>query len=203
VPEHPDFDPDAYYGDPPPTSEPWVAPGEAQPPTPTQPLPPQPTAPYAAQPPPPVPPSDPPVPYGSAAGEPQPGYYSPEPLSPPPPPPYGQAPGPSFPGTPASGMGYGYAPMPYPAVRATNGKAVGALVTGIISLVLSACCWGGLLGLVAIPLGVVARSEVKRSFGYQQGEGLALAGIITGAIGLALTVVFVVASIGLGTLSTP
>ena len=202
MPEHPDFDPDAYYGDPPPTSEPWVAPGEAQPPTPTQPLPPPPTAPYAAQPPPPVPSSDPPVPYGSAAGEPQPGYYSPEPLSPPPPL-YGQAPGPSFPGTPASGMGYGYAPMPYPAVRATNGKAVGALVTGIVSLVLRACCWGGLLGLVAIPLGVVARSEVKRSFGYQQGEGLALAGIITGAIGLALTVVFVVASIGLGTLSTP
>ncbi|MCB0907030.1 MAG: DUF4190 domain-containing protein [Nocardioidaceae bacterium] len=173
MPEHPDFDPDAYYGDPPPTSDGWVAPGEAPPPTPTQPLaPPPPTAPYAAQPP------------------------------PPPQPPYGHTPG-AFPASPPSGMGYGYAATPYPTAAVTNGKAVGALVTGIIALLLSACCWGGLLGLVAIPLGVVARSEVKHSFGYQQGDGIALAGIITGAIGLALTVVFVIASFGLSTLSTP
>ncbi len=196
MPEHPDFDPDAYYGDPPPTSEGWVAPGEAPPPTPTQPLTPPPTAPYAAQPP--VPPEVPPVPYGSAGADPTQAYYA----ATPPPPPYGQGTG-AFPGTLPPGTGYGFGATPYPAAAVTNGKAVGALVTGIIALVLSACCWGGLLGLVAIPLGMVARSEVKNSFGYQQGEGIALAGIITGAIGLALTVVFVIASFGLSTLSTP
>ncbi|MFN8189670.1 MAG: DUF4190 domain-containing protein [Nocardioidaceae bacterium] len=201
MPEHPDFDPDAYYGDPPPTSEAWVAPGEAQPPAPTQPLAPPPTAPYAAQPP--APPDVPPVPYGSAGGDPTQAYYAATPPPPPPLPPYGQGPGAAFPGTLPSGMGYGYAATPYPTAAVTNGKAIGALVTGIMALVLSACCWGGLLGLVAIPLGVVARSEVKHSFGYQQGEGIALAGIITGAIGLALTVVFVIASFGLSTISTP
>lgn len=224
MPDHPDFDPDAYYGDPEasPTGGGWVAPGPDQPPTPTD-ASADPTQPFAAAPPPPeptapwpttsAPPADPTVPYGDALGG---APLTPPPAAPPgpgappppyaatgtPPPMYAATPGPGFPGPP-SDLGYGYAAMPYPARAVTNPKAVGSLVTGIIAVVLSACCWGGLLGLVAIPLGVVARNEIKRGLGYQQGDGLALAGIITGAIGLAITLLLLVMAFGLGTISTP
>jgi hypothetical protein len=113
----------------------------------------------------------------------EPNQQVPQPGSPPPPgPPYGQYPP------------YGqqaYAPAP-----PTNGKATAALLTGLGTLVLSWCCGFGIFGVVAIVLGVKARQEVERSGGAQTGDGLALAGIITGAIAvvvglLALVVVAV------------
>ena len=79
-----------------------------------------------------------------------------------------------------------------------NGKAV-ARVTGIASLVLSWCCGLGLVGIVAVVLGVKARGEI-RSGGTQSGDGLALAGIITGAVAIVLgLVVLVAAAIALST----
>lgn len=94
---------------------------------------------------------------------------------PPEPPPHG----PGY--TPGYAAGYGR-----PMVTPTNGKATAALVTGIASLILSWCCFLGLGGIVAIALGVRARKEIAASGGTQQGDGLALAGIITGAIGVVL-----------------
>jgi Domain of unknown function (DUF4190) len=44
---------------------------------------------------------------------------------------------------------------------------------------------------VALVLGYVALSQIRRSGGNQQGRGLALAGVILGWIGLALTIVFI------------
>lgn len=124
-------------------------------------------------------------PYGAPYG--QPGYGQP---------PYGQAPygqpsyGPAY-GQPAYGPGYapGYgAPQPR-----TNGKAQGAMWTGIGSLVLTFCCvLPGLAGAVAVVLGVRARNEVRQSGGQQSGEGMALAGIITGAIAFVLALLFLV-----------
>jgi hypothetical protein len=68
----------------------------------------------------------------------------------------------------------------YAGVQAqTNGKATGSLVCGIISLF----CFGIILGVVAIALGVIARNEITASGGSQKGEGMALAGIILGALG--------------------
>ena len=81
------------------------------------------------------------------------------------PPAYGQQPGPGAGSTPK-----------------TNGKALASLITGISTLVLSWCCGLGIIGLVAVFLGFKARSEIRSSGGTQSGEGLALAGIITGAI---------------------
>jgi hypothetical protein len=86
-----------------------------------------------------------------------------------------QPPGPP----PYQGPGYGPG---YQAGVVTNGKATAALVTGITTLVLSWCCGFGLLGAVAIALGMRARTEIARSGGRQDGDGLALAGIITGAV---------------------
>ena len=101
---------------------------------------------------------------------------------------------------PPPGPGYGPAYGPQygvPAVRPTNGKATASLITGVGTLVLSWCCGFGLLGIVAIVLGVKARNEISASGGTQQGDGLALGGIITGAIavvlGLLILVLIVVA----------
>jgi hypothetical protein len=107
---------------------------------------------------------------------------------------YGQAPygqpsyGPAY-GQPAYGPGPGYgAPQ-----RPTNGKAQGAMWTGIGSLVLTFCCvLPGLAGAVAVVLGVRARNEVRQSGGQQSGDGMALAGIITGAIAFVLALLFLV-----------
>ncbi len=103
-------------------------------------------------------------------------------------PPYGQQPGypygqPAY-GQPGQPYGYGY-------VQPTNGKATAALWTGIGSLVLTPCCGLGILGLLPIVLGVKARSEIRASGGQQDGEGMALAGIITGACGLVLSIIFI------------
>jgi hypothetical protein len=92
----------------------------------------------------------------------------------PPQPPYA-APGP---------YGYGVPPR-------TNGKATAALWTGIGSLVLSFCCGAGVLGVLPIVLGVQARSEIRTAGGQQEGDGMALAGIITGAIAVVLSLLVI------------
>ena len=84
-------------------------------------------------------------------------------------------------GRPGGPPGYGYAPG-----VTTNGKATASLVTGITTLVLSCCCGFGLVGIVPIVLGARARTEIARSGGQQDGDGLALAGIITGAVATAI-----------------
>ncbi len=90
-------------------------------------------------------------------------------------------PGPPQPEQPGYGPQYG-PPPGYAPVLPTNTKATAALITGITTLVLSWCCGLGVFGLVAVVLGMKGRSEVRQSQGTQTGEGLALAGIITGAI---------------------
>lgn len=95
-------------------------------------------------------------------------------------PPYGQPPY----GQPPYGQpGYGYG---YP--QRANGKATAALWTGIGSLVLTFCCGLGVLGVLPIVLGVKARSEIRASGGQQEGDGMALAGIITGAVAIVLSI---------------
>jgi len=87
--------------------------------------------------------------------------------------------------------GYGQ-PMPgwspgsgYP-VTGTNGLAIAALVCGLAQLVL-----GILTGIPAIILGHLARKQIRRT--GEQGAGMALAGLILGYVGVALTIVFIIA----------
>jgi hypothetical protein len=134
---------------------------------------------------------------------PPPGASTPPPSDPPPPlqPPYGQPGyGPPQYGQPAYGQpAYGQPPYGQPAYGQpmygapqppTNGKAQGAMWTGIASLVLTFCCaFPGLAGAVAIVLGVRARREIRQSGGQQSGDGMALAGIITGAIAFVLALI--------------
>ncbi len=72
---------------------------------------------------------------------------------------------------------------PYPAAPKNNGLAIASLVCSILGL----CCGvGGVLGII---FGFVARGQIKRSGGAQQGSGLALAGIIVGFVVIALAAV--------------
>lgn len=80
----------------------------------------------------------------------------------------------------------------YAGVPATNAKATAAMITGVSTLVLSWCCGLGVLGLVAVFLGVRARTEIRLSGGTQAGEGLAVAGIVTGAVATLVGVIVVV-----------
>lgn len=79
-----------------------------------------------------------------------------------------------------------------PYLTRTNGKATASLVTGIVSVVLSWCPGLGVVGVVAIVLGVKARNEIQASGGTQQGDGLALGGIVTGSIAVAFGLLIVV-----------
>ena len=123
-----------------------------------------PSSPYTQPPPPPQQ-----QPYGQPYGQ-QPGYG------------YGQQPG--YGHNQAALYGYGAPPR-------TNGKATAALWTGIGSIVLTLCCGLGILGVVPIVLGVKARAEIRASGGQQEGDGMALAGIITGAVAIVLSLVFI------------
>ena len=138
--------------------------------------------------------------YPSYPGSDEPHGQQPGQQPPPPPPGYGQAPqgppaygqapqGPPAYGQPAYGQapqgppvygapayGYGYPPQPR-----TSGKAMGAMIVGIASIVV--CYVGVLIGPVAIVLAVLGKKDIKKSNGAQTGEGMATAGLITGIIG--------------------
>jgi hypothetical protein len=68
-----------------------------------------------------------------------------------------------------------------------NGLAIASLVVGIVSFFIGLY---GAVGVVAIILGVIALRQVRER--GQRGRGLAIAGIILGAVGAILTIVFLV-----------
>ncbi|CAA9363180.1 MAG: hypothetical protein AVDCRST_MAG72-2459 [uncultured Nocardioidaceae bacterium] len=95
----------------------------------------------------------------------------------------------------------GYPPdLPAPA---TNTLALASLVSGVVALVLAGCTcgFGGLTGLVAFFLGATGRRRVRASEGREGGEGLALAGMITGVVAMViglLAVTFLVLAVFTG-----
>ncbi|BDH56943.1 DUF4190 domain-containing protein [Tsukamurella sp. PLM1] len=103
--------------------------------------------------------------------------------------PFGQQlPGyPAYPGQNAPGFpGYGQ-----PMQTGTNGLAIASLICGVVSMVLF-CFWGAGL-LVAIPavvMGVLAMKQIRLS--GQEGHGMALAGVITGSIGLVISLCYLI-----------
>jgi hypothetical protein len=59
-----------------------------------------------------------------------------------------------------------------------SGKAIASLILGVLSF-----CTSVLTGGPAIILGIIGLSEMRRSQGRITGQGMAIAGIITGALG--------------------
>lgn len=79
-----------------------------------------------------------------------------------------------------------------------NGVGVTALVLGILAILTGLFVIGGLLGIVAVVLGFIGRGRAKR--GEASNGGVALAGIITGAIGIVLAALIV--ALGIWVFST-
>jgi hypothetical protein len=75
--------------------------------------------------------------------------------------------------------------QPYPLARPTNGLAIAALVCGVGGFVI------GLSFIPAIICGHLARAQIRRT--GEQGEGMALAGLILGYVGTALFAALIVA----------
>lgn len=73
----------------------------------------------------------------------------------------------------------------------TSGLAVTSLVLGILGLVLLLGCIGVLIAIPAVICGHIAQSRIKRSAGLLSGSGMALAGLITGYISIALGIFLV------------
>lgn len=135
-----------------------------------------------------TPPQYPPPPFPDPAGQ-TPPQYAPPPQQPPPvgyaPPQYVQPPPPQQPPYGYPPPGYGYPPPPS---AGTNGLAIASFVLAL--------CWlwglGAILGLV---FGYMGKSQIDRSGGVQGGGGLAIAGIVLGWIGIAISIVLTIALI--------
>ena len=86
----------------------------------------------------------------------------------------------------ASAAAVSAAPVPAVAAR-TNSLAVASLLLGLLSLFVP-------FAILAVILGHVARSQIRKSAGRQKGAGMALAGLILGylALGFVLFLILVV-----------
>ncbi len=74
-----------------------------------------------------------------------------------------------------------------------NTLALTSMILGIAAIVL-AFIWGiGVIpGIVAVILGHIGMGQIKSSGGTQGGNGMALAGLITGYIAIGIAVIYVV-----------
>lgn len=92
---------------------------------------------------------------------------------------------------PYCGAGIGASPSPTQAawtgVPDKSGKATASLVCGIL------LCFGPLTSLLAVILGHLALSDIKKSGGRMSGQGLAIAGLVLGYFGLIIAPLMIAA----------
>ncbi|MDR9855318.1 DUF4190 domain-containing protein [Paenibacillus sp. VCA1] len=98
----------------------------------------------------------------------------------------------------SSGQFNQYQQMPPMQPPKTNGKAIAALVLGILSLMIPYV--GLILGIIAIVLACLSFKEIKQR--QEGGRGLAIGGLVCGIIGTALygiiIVILVIALMAIG-----
>lgn len=103
--------------------------------------------------------------------------------------------------------GYGAPPNPYPggyvepgpyavpvaSPAPSNTLALISMIVGIVGAVASCACFVSVpAGVAAVIMGFIGRAQIDRSGGTQRGRGMALAGIITGGIGAAIGLLFII-----------
>jgi len=71
-------------------------------------------------------------------------------------------------------------------------QANAALITGVIGMLTSVTCVGGLVGIAGVVLGTQAKHEIDADPARYTGRGKASAGVITGILGLTGTALWVV-----------
>ncbi len=89
----------------------------------------------------------------------------------------------------------------------TSGYAIASLVLGILSIVPGVYLGGLVMGILAIVFSRMAMTRIKAQPGSINGQGLATAGLVTGIVGLSLSVMVIlifgaIAGIGLAILAT-
>jgi len=72
---------------------------------------------------------------------------------------------------------------------AQQGLAVASLIFGIISITFGWICGGPVLGLLAVVLGAVALTQIKKNPQQHTGKPMALIGLITGGTALLINLV--------------
>jgi len=76
-------------------------------------------------------------------------------------------------------------PAPFGGTRsAQQGTAVASLVFGLLSITFGWICGGPIFGLLAVILGFVALTQIKRNPQQHSGKPMALVGLITGGLAL-------------------
>ena len=78
--------------------------------------------------------------------------------------------------------------VPHPEVDAARNKARTAMILGIVGLF----CLSLVLGPIALTMGIKARGTLQR-YGVQDGQGMALAGIIMGSVDIVLSLLYFLA----------
>lgn len=74
-------------------------------------------------------------------------------------------------------------PPPPPFVRApSQGLAIASMITGIIGFVAGMFCLGPLPGILALVLGLLALSQIKKNPERVGGKPFAIVGIVTGSL---------------------
>lgn len=119
----------------------------------------------------------------------------PQPASPPPPPP-GPPPGAyAYPPVP------GYPPPAYPVKPKANGFALTSMILGILGLTIGLCLlFFPVMPILAVVFGYVGLGQMRKT--GAPGRGYAITGLVTGYIGIALALLWLIGSI-IGTFTSP
>lgn len=116
--------------------------------------------------------------------------------APQPPPPAGPPPGAyAYPPVP------GYPPPAYPVKPKANGFALTSMILGILGLTIGLCLlFFPVMPILAVVFGYVALGQMRKT--AAPGRGYAIAGLVTGYIGIALALLWLIGSI-IGTFTSP
>ena len=72
----------------------------------------------------------------------------------------------------------------------TSGLAIGSLICGILFFIFPSA-------IAAVVMGHISRAEIRRSGGRKTGEGMALAGLVLGYIGVSIIPILIIAAIAI------
>lgn len=121
---------------------------------------------------------------------PPPAPQPPAPPLPPPPPAYGYAPPPGFP-----------PPAPYPVKPKANGLALTSMILGILGITVGLCLlFFPVMPILAVVFGHIGLTQTRKT--GAPGRGYAITGLVTGYIGIALAVLWLIAT-AIGTFTSP
>ena len=84
----------------------------------------------------------------------------------------------------------GYPSPQYSGEPETSGKAIASLICGILCFFLPA-------SIVAIVMGHLSLSEIKKSAGRLKGQGMAMAGLVLGYLGISIIPILIIAAIAI------